>query len=373
MDDQNFLSLVLHKLSGEASEKELHELETIVREDPLLKEKLEWLRTYWESLSNGVPNYDKAFDKVKNKIKILEDVPKGNFSIEKNFIPKGKRSIIGYRQILKIAAVLIIIAGSIYFFLNTSSPTPRKNSASLPDKVEGKEWVVKENPRGMKSIIDLADGSKVILNAGSQLKFPDKFSGKTREVYLEGEAFFDVAKNPEIPFIIHTGKMNIKVLGTEFNVKSYPEDSTAETTLIRGLVEITLNNRPSDKIILRPNEKLIVNNRTDTENISQITHGGIKDTRLTISTLNYVSPTDSAIMETEWIHNHLVFRDESFGNLAKDIERRYGVNIHFDNKTVREYRFTGSFEKETIPEILEALRLTEKFNYKIKNNNITIY
>jgi ferric-dicitrate binding protein FerR (iron transport regulator) len=92
-----------------------------------------------------------------------------------------------------------------------------------------------------------------------------------------------------------------------------------------------------------------------------------------ISSLHYISPKDSAIVETSWLDNKLVFQDESFAQLATDLERRYGVAIRFSNTSIRDLKFTGVFEKETIDEVLKALQLTEKFNYKTEGNNITIF
>lgn len=375
MDNNYFLFLVSRKLSGEASESELLELERILEEFSDFRQKYDLFKLYWENRNNSIADCDTALKKTIEKIKFIE-----NQSAGESLASGRNESLVGGKSKVKqffllftrVAAVLLIFLGSVYLFYHVKEKKSEIPVTSII-KPHVNNWVTKQNPNGAKSSIKLSDGSHVILNAGSKLEFPKEFSGNTREVYLYGEAFFDVARNPQVPFIIHAGKMNIKVLGTEFNVKSYPGDSISETTLIRGLVEVTINGRPSDKIILRPSEKLIVFNNADSGSLSTTKTPMSKDTRLTISTLNYVSPTDSSVLETEWIHNRLIFRDESFGNLARDMERRYDVNINFKNSVVRDYRFTGAFEKESIVEALEALRLTEKFNYKIQNNNITIY
>src|ERR1019366_6846207 len=110
-----------------------------------------------------------------------------------------------------------------------------------------------KSPSRVKSKIVLSDGSVVTLNSETTLRYPAEFNGQTREVYLDGEAFFDVAKDHKHPFIVHAGKMNVRVLGTAFNIKSYANDATSETTLIRGAIEVTMSDRPSDRIILKPN------------------------------------------------------------------------------------------------------------------------
>ncbi len=113
---------------------------------------------------------------------------------------------------------------------------------------------------GSKSKVELPDGSVVWLNAGSTLTYDKDFGKENRAVTLIGEGFFDVTKNKEKPFIISTESISIKVLGTVFNVKAYKEDKQTETSLIHGSIEVTIKNRPNDKIILSPSEKLIVEN-----------------------------------------------------------------------------------------------------------------
>lgn len=366
MDNDSFLILASRILSGEAADEDLKELETFFEANDLYKKKFLLLKEYWENKSSISTDTDKAFQKILKQIKEgKNDVGKHAVSAE-----SGKaKSIQLFFRISKVAVIVSVCMVAAYFILKKS------NHQSIA-KVETKSfpWQIKETAKGAKTTLVLADGTKVTMNSDSRLKFPAGFSGNTREVYLTGEAFFDVTHNAKVPFIIHTNKMNIKVLGTEFNVKSYPEDSTSETTLIRGLIEVTLNDRPSDKIILRPKEKLVITNQSsDKNNSSSAGPSAVPETRLLVSNLHYVSPKDSAVVETSWLDNKLVFQDESFGQLATELERRYGINIRFSNNSVREFRFTGVFEKETIEEVLKALKLTEKFNYKIEGNNITIF
>jgi ferric-dicitrate binding protein FerR (iron transport regulator) len=365
MDNDSFLILASRVLSGEASDDDRKELERFLAND-FYKKKFHLFKEFWENKNSITIDTDKAFQKLLSQIKEekLED--------ETNVvaIPAQKRKAFPFfSRFSKVAVVISICIAAAFFIFKKSNHHP---IASVEPKTF--PWQIKETPRGEKSTIVLADGTKVVMNADSRLKYPARFSGDKREVFLTGEAFFDVTHNAKVPFIIHTSKMNIKVLGTEFNVKSYPEDSTSETTLIRGLIEVTLNDRPSDKIILRPKEKLVVSNEPSPKHISSIASSSpTQEARLLISSLHYVSAKDSAIVETSWLDNKLVFQDESFGQLATDLERRYGINISFSNSAVKEFRFTGVFEKETIDEVLKALKLTEKFNYKIEGNNITIF
>jgi len=365
MDNDSFLILASRVLSGEASDDDRKEMERFLAND-FYKKKFHLLKEYWENKNSITTDTHKALQKILSQIK--EEKNEGEINVVALPVQKTKAFPFWFR-FSKVAIVISICIAAAFFILKKSN---HHSIATVQPKTF--PWQIKETPRGEKSTIVLADGTKVVMNADSRLKYPARFSGDKREVFLTGEAFFDVTHNAKVPFIIHTSKMNIKVLGTEFNVKSYPEDSTSETTLIRGLIEVTLNDRPSDKIILRPKEKLVVSNEPSPKHISSIASSSpTQEARLLISSLHYVSAKDSAIVETSWLDNKLVFQDESFGQLATDLERRYGINISFSNSAVKEFRFTGVFEKETIDEVLKALKLTEKFNYKIEGNNITIF
>ncbi len=367
MEDQYFLTLAARKLSGEAHEEDLSKLEQYFNSDELYKKKFDLLKAFWEHKSNFQSNTEDALKRVLQQI---EDGSNSTLAEQEVIVSVEKKSFI--RAIFKYsAAAVFILAVSVaaYFLVKKNDPAQVAGKATNEIK-----WQSKETPRGTKTAITLEDGTVVTMNSESNLRFPESFSGTTREVFLTGEAYFKVTHNEKLPFIIHTSKMNIKVLGTEFNVKSYPEDSTSETTLIRGLIEVTLKDRPSDKIILRPKEKLIISNETSENDVSKITTvSPSREAQLVVSNLHYISPTDSAVVETSWMDNKLVFRDVSFLKLATDMERWYGFQIEFTSDQVKDYHFTGIFEKETIDQALKALRLTEKFNYKIEGNHITIY
>ena len=367
MDNQLFLLLTARKLSGEASEADDKELEKLFNEDDLFRDKFDLLKAHWENKNTIPTDIDTALQKIMLQIQNDKNESEEINSIS---ISNKKSGVIKFLfRFSKVAAILIVCLAGAYFIYQKARPDSFANVAPKENPLE-----IQQTPKGGKSTITLPDGTKVIMNADSKLQFPNFFEGPTREVYLTGEAFFDVIHNANIPFIIHTGRMNIKVLGTEFNVKSYPGDSTSETTLIHGLIEVTLMNRPDDRIILKPKEKLIVSNSVFEKASSEIKKtSSAHSVELLISNLHYISKSDSAVVETSWVDNKLVFQDESFSNLAEDMGRKYDVNIQFSNDATKHYRFTGIFQKETIAEALNALQLTEKFNYKIEGTTVTIY
>jgi transmembrane sensor len=219
----------------------------------------------------------------------------------------------------------------------------------------------------------LPDGTQVWLNAGSKLTYGKDFGTELREVTLSGEAFFDVVKDTAHPFVIHARNIDIRVLGTAFNVKSYPEDKTTETSLIRGRVEINIHNRPAEKIILQPNEKLIVAAEPDSIKSSPkpALVSATPPPRVVLSDVQY-DEQESVIVETSWMDNKLIFRDESFADLAVRLERWYGVEFVFTDPKLAALRFTGTFKGESLQVALRALKITGNFDYRIEQNTVII-
>ena len=258
------------------------------------------------------------------------------------------------------SALLFTIAGIFY-----SKPSGAETASSKAKPADIASEISTRN--GSKSQIVLPDGTKVSLNAGSKLTYDKTFGEKTRNVQLTGEAYFDVVHNAEKPFIIHTTAMEIKVLGTEFNVKSYPDENTTEASLIRGSIEVTLRDKRAEKIILKPNEKLVVSNDI-AEEVTQTVAKPKKPVHSTplisLGHVNYFT-LDSTILETSWVNNRLVFQDESFEQVATRMARWYGVEFEFEDTSIQNLRFTGNFRNETIDEALKAMRITADFRYKI--------
>jgi ferric-dicitrate binding protein FerR (iron transport regulator) len=226
---------------------------------------------------------------------------------------------------------------------------------------------------GNKSRVNLPDGSVVWLNAGSRLDYAmTDFTKTKREVILSGEAYFEIAHNASIPFFVRSGKMQIKVLGTTFNVKAYPEDNKMETSLIRGSVEITIKDRPDDIYILKPNEKLVVSN-DDIE--GKTANAGYKPTMINVArdivalrTLLIYRPGSP---ETAWVQNK-VFRSEKFIDLAVKMERWYGIKIMFRNPEKENLMFTGIFTTETIIQALTAMGVVHPFHFTVDKDTIYI-
>ena len=223
-----------------------------------------------------------------------------------------------------------------------------------------------------KSQIELPDGTTVWLNKGSKLTYSNNFFGeKHREVTLVGEAFFDVRRNESVPFVISTNDMKITVKGTAFNVKAYPGAKTVETSLLRGLIEISTRMDPDRKILLKPHEKFILS--LDRKNPDAAGGDGIhKDSTsgqsFIVTRLNSVPGAEPN--ETAWMNQRLYFNDNRLDELVPKLESWYNVKINFGNDSLKKMRFSGVVEKETIEELLNLMQMSVPFKYKISNDQV---
>ena len=226
---------------------------------------------------------------------------------------------------------------------------------------------------GERKSFQLSDGSTVLLNAGSTISISESFNVNDREISLEGEAYFNVTHNAQKPFIIHTHNINVKVLGTEFDVKAYPKDRTTEAILIRGSVEVTVKSSPDKKIILKPHHKFVIENGVPStqEAPDSVAVAVVMPKKIKVETV-LVNAKDSSVLETSWTENRLNFSDESLAEVATKLERWYGVKVDVEKDIAQQYKFTGTFENETISETLKALQLSLFFNYRIEGGKIFI-
>jgi ferric-dicitrate binding protein FerR (iron transport regulator) len=168
--------------------------------------------------------------------------------------------------------------------------------------------------------------------------------------------------------------MDIKVLGTVFNVRAYPGDKTSETSLLKGSVEVTVRNKEKKKIYLHPNEKIILPNIANVPPVknNKVTDKPAAIENFKITGLTY-NKTDSTLTEVSWTENRLAFNDNSFETIAAELERWYNITISFTDEEVKQYRFTATFNQKNIEQVLQALQLSRYFNYTIaENNNIII-
>jgi ferric-dicitrate binding protein FerR (iron transport regulator) len=198
-----------------------------------------------------------------------------------------------------------------------------------------------------------------------------------REVQLEGEAYFDIKKDNR-PFTVHTCGLDIRVLGTAFNIKSYPRESTFEATLIKGKIEVCRNNDAGPSIVLRPREKLTLHRCLkcpDSQFYRLQVHVDRSVVRPgTVAAITTLSGkiADSAVVETAWVYNKLVFDGETFSEITARLERWFNVKIEITDTEVSALRFHAHFENEPIGEVLKSLQVTAPFDYQINDGTVVI-
>ncbi|MGQ8337487.1 FecR family protein [Sunxiuqinia sp. A32] len=234
-----------------------------------------------------------------------------------------------------------------------------------------------ETPAGAKSLVTLEDGTKIWLNAKSKLTYPSHFQNNKRIVQLEGEGYFDVAKEKTRPFEVKTTDIDIQVLGTVFNLKSYKEEGLIEATLIEGKIALNRSkgeNQEQRIYTLRPNQQATFIKKEGLLMEDNLLAADIPlseaNRRLSEKLIINEDIDVSAIIA--WKDGKMVFKNETFESIAIKLERRYNTNIEFQDEVAREYRFSGVFDEISIDQALKALQFTSNFNYNIGQDKIII-
>jgi transmembrane sensor len=399
MDQERISVLLARYVAGEATAEELEELEWALLSNPELRKMVAALPESQrvppkgispdeerQMLERGLEHFRRLSEKARfPEEKTLRQLPvvRSISPIPANIEPPPptitpiRRKDLPYRWIAA-ASVLVLATGAfLYFGLS------RKTTAApiAPTVVAAK--------RGVRSFMELPDGSKLWLNAGSKVVFSDNFSAGKRELTLSGEAFFDVKHDELHPFIIHTGRLEVRVLGTSLNVRAYPGDSTIETTLIKGKVEVGVTGDPSSSILLHPNEKVIIPTRaavvgspaligtpakSPLPDIAQSGSPGYPGSPVRFVRRPIVpDQTDGTITETSWVNNKLVFRKETLSGLAARLERWYDVKIVFDSHRYQGDSISGTFRDASIGDVMHALQITAGFRYHIEKDTVRIW
>jgi len=353
ISENQFYNLLSLKLSGDASKEELELLQQKLQVNP------KWQFLYDQMMQAGAvyptenieQSYAAHIVKMQLQGKLENHQQEAQTDVSNNSFK---------RIFIAVAAAASIIGFSFFVYFKMNAKDQIKNALN--------EVATK---RGSKSFIKLPDGTQVWLNADSKLTFKENFGDKTREVSLNGEAFFDVFHDAEHPFIIHTGKADVKVLGTTFNIRNYTSEKTMEATLVKGKIEVTLTDRPDEKIIIHPQEKIIISKENNSQPNTKI---NAKNAVSTVDNVILTTATfkDSLMAETSWMKDKMVFVNQSLGKIADELERKFAVTIVFKTNAVKQYRYTGVFDKETVSEIFHIIQLSRKINYSINYKTITI-
>lgn len=371
MDENRLWVLIAHHLSGEITAAESTELQELLQQHPDKQHLFDILHSYFDLQDNSegrktdsLVDDERRFRRIIEQSEYQSDA--GPITRTNPVLSRERNRFWPYAA--AVACIVILSAVSFHYF---HPKTPQIGNIAA----KGNEIISR---LGARTKLVLPDGSQVWLNSGSRLNYSNSYNETLREVDLEGEAYFDVAKVAGRPFIVHASSLNIKAVGTVFVIKSYPQDETIEATLLRGIIEVSRKDFPDGpKVILKPNEKLIFSKQPETElrHYAGDTSGKrIANSigKISVAAVSKAIP-DSNKAETSWVYNRLVFDGDSFQEMAKKMERWYNVKITINSKELLHYRFKGAFENETIKEALDALQLTAEFSYKINNNEINLF
>ncbi|MDY6799783.1 MAG: FecR family protein [Bacteroidota bacterium] len=302
----------------------------------------QWIKqsTEHKNLFNEVKNDLDIINKYKAMERVNVDAAwntlKSRIEADEHHEEKTKR-IINFNRVLKYAALIVIVAGLGFLF----NKIYQENFGyySFTEYTADNE---------VSNEIVLPDGTKVYLNENSSLKYPDEFIGTQRKVKLTGEAFFNVAKNKEKPFIVDVKNAEIRVLGTSFNVRTNIDDSDVEVYVETGMVEVSRKKSAENNILI------------DSGNMGIVTKTEIKKQK------NY----DPNIMA--WKTKNIVFREEHLVKVFNTLSRVYHVDIHAENEEILNYRLTTTFKNQDIESVIEVICATFNLKVNYENNEIII-
>jgi transmembrane sensor len=235
-------------------------------------------------------------------------------------------------------------------------------------------------PKGSRSFITLYDGSKVWLNSGTKLKLKRSFGIKDRNLSLEGEAYFEVASNKNLPFRVNTSDICITATGTAFNVKAYNEENIIETTLEKGEVRIdelkpSKNKTESDPVYLKPNQKAVFTKSNRSTQVNDIKKNNENNTinnpvsRIQSAELKIDSLVDTKLT-TSWKDSKWIFKSSKLQTLAPILERRFDITISFRDSILHDYKFTGIIKDESLEQVLKAISLAAPIKYEINHKQV---
>jgi len=325
MKKEECLDIFERYLLNQATNEEVRRLSQWIRNS---RELSEWME---RQITESPNDMDKdiqiqMFNRIKTEIYKQE-----------NNRPKPSSQAINFRYWLRIAAIILLpllTATGVYLYMSGSA-----TKAPLIVTVD----------RGQKASVTLPDGSKVWLNSLSSITYNPDYNKYKRELILNGEAYFEVAHNPQKPFIVNCNDLSVEALGTSFGVKAYDEDVVISSILMTGKIKVTT---PDGIKILQPNERVMYDKLTRKAKQSSVTN---------------------AHDFTGWIHNELRFENESLGEIAKNIQRIYNVEIIFSSERIKKLRYTGTVGNNSLESVLNIISLTSPLSFKIEKNKVMLY
>lgn len=342
-------ALLVRYLANETTRKEAQKVEQWVNASAQNREKFEEFEKIWTESADRHDFKKNAFDAGRDWQILSRKIERHAVAND----PSGRQSYIGYDAsrnrfwpvFVRVAAIFLI-AGLIGFFAyrnwapandNSSEPTLRAITTAMGQRVN----------------LTLSDGTKVLLNAGSTLRLPKVFEPDEREVFLEGQAYFNVEENTERPFVIHSGGAKTRVLGTSFSVRAYPEDSDIMVAVEKGRVSFEAAEASGqERVILNKNELGRFNAKS-----RHIESSPINDLKLYLG----------------WVDGYLKFKEAPLGEVATELERRYGVEVTFADSQLKERSLTALLKSRSIQNVLDVIKMSLGIEYRLDENQVVFF
>ena len=333
--EELFEKLMNNKISKEEFERLLDGLE----DEDLLARYEVYLRSQFEK------EVEKHFEEMESE---TDDKP-ANLTITKGISPKSKDK--KNKRDFPLAAIFVIFVGlafSILFILSQSQISVTKPAIASATILP--EVISKTTPKGRKFRMTLDDGSFVHMNAASSITYPNKFGTENRDIEIVGEVYFDITRDESRSFNIKVKDYTVKVLGTSFNVQAYEDEDDFSVTVESGSVKVDLDESGMNSFVLETNQKLIYNPLTNVTEVIEV----------------------NTSYDLSWRSGILRFDSTPMSQVAKMLERWYGVDIVIESANLRNKKFTGVHKNENIKSVIQALTYATRSAHKIKDNSIII-
>ena len=370
--NEHIIKQVTGFLAGELSASEVESLHQWVATSDENRRYFEEMKTIWQatgSIDTSVTYHPgQAWQKVAGKQPVRSYAYRQKASM--NLIPPKTIRIITRTLQVAAAVAVIFLGGALASYLMLKPGIDRAENLTT---LAGSEYKVVV-PRGAKSTIVLPDGSIVVLNAASKITYAADFGFSSREISLEGEAYFDVKTNPDKPFTVHTSDIDIQAFGTAFNIKAYPEDPTIVTTLERGELKVNSRNDNTLDVTLKPKQNVVFYKTGTIAPKQETTTNIIEPSPVSKDEVPVVTVTEDVNigLYTSWKDTEWLIESQTFGDLASSLERRYNIRMIFGSNELKNYKFSGTIRNETIEQVLNVLTITAPIKYSIEQGVVRL-
>lgn len=320
-------------LLGKCTAEEISFLERWIQTDEAAALMEEMIAQQWdERFLSAPPDHQRLYEKIRRQL------PKQK---SESSVQSRDRRPSRWRY-SAVAALLLIAGAAVFLFLKDEPSTPNPAPA----------LTTKETKRGQKTTITLSDGTRVILNAESSFTYPGQFADSVRRVSLRGEGYFEVAEDARRPFVVSTATVETRVLGTSFNLRSYPEDTATQVALLSGMVKVRRSQPTSDtsSLLLLPGRMAVYLSSSNT-----------------LSEIDF----DSTAL-TAWKENTLYFRQAGYQDIITTLQRWYGVTIEYQSDREPDWSYNGEFKNKSLNYVLQSIGYACRFEFTIRDETVII-